>query len=156
MRRIYSAYTGTGSVYAAVATHGNYSSAYIPIFTYACSPLLYPETCQVLSMFYFTNFSLSHKFIFRHDNSEYNKSYLKCYIFLCEIYIFHCDKIILFFMNQYCNRRIISGAINFLYFFSVVFYNEIFSINNLRDYEIARVCLINCLNNYLPFHCSFR
>jgi len=51
MRRIYSAYTGTGSVYAAVATYENYSSAYIPIFTYACSPLLYPESCQVLSMF---------------------------------------------------------------------------------------------------------
>ncbi|XP_029669870.1 transmembrane 7 superfamily member 3-like [Formica exsecta] len=49
MRRIYSAYTGTGSIYAAIAIHGNYSSAYIPIFTYACSPLLYPETCQVLN-----------------------------------------------------------------------------------------------------------
>ncbi|XP_050449282.1 transmembrane 7 superfamily member 3-like [Cataglyphis hispanica] len=49
MRRIYSAYTGTGSVYAAIAINGNYSSAYIPIFTYACSPLLYPETCQVLN-----------------------------------------------------------------------------------------------------------
>ncbi|XP_072762373.1 transmembrane 7 superfamily member 3 [Anoplolepis gracilipes] len=49
MRRIYSAYTGTGSVYAVVASYGNYSSAYTPIFTYACSPLLYPETCQVLN-----------------------------------------------------------------------------------------------------------
>ncbi|XP_012523753.1 transmembrane 7 superfamily member 3 [Monomorium pharaonis] len=51
MRRIYSAYTGTGSVYAVVATYENYSSAYIPIFTYACSPLLYPESCQVLNPF---------------------------------------------------------------------------------------------------------
>ncbi|XP_011867631.1 PREDICTED: transmembrane 7 superfamily member 3-like [Vollenhovia emeryi] len=49
MRRIYSAYTGTGSVYAAVATYENYSSAYVPTFTYACSPLLYPESCQVLN-----------------------------------------------------------------------------------------------------------
>ena len=52
MRRIYSAYTGTGSVYATVAIYENYSSAYVPIFTYACSPLLYPESCKVLSMFY--------------------------------------------------------------------------------------------------------
>ncbi|KAG5316654.1 TM7S3 protein, partial [Acromyrmex insinuator] len=49
MRRIYSAYTGTGSVYATVAIYENYSSAYIPIFTYACSPLLYPESCKVLN-----------------------------------------------------------------------------------------------------------
>ncbi|EFN73616.1 Transmembrane 7 superfamily member 3 [Camponotus floridanus] len=49
MRHIYSAYTGTGSVYAVIATYGNYSSAYIPIFTYACSPLVYPETCQILN-----------------------------------------------------------------------------------------------------------
>ncbi|XP_011166812.2 transmembrane 7 superfamily member 3 [Solenopsis invicta] len=52
MRRIYSAFTGTGSVYAAVATYRNYSSAYIPIFTYACNPLLYPESCQVLNDVY--------------------------------------------------------------------------------------------------------
>ncbi|XP_018359253.1 PREDICTED: transmembrane 7 superfamily member 3-like [Trachymyrmex cornetzi] len=49
MRRIYSAYTGTGSVYAMVAIYENYSSAYVPIFTYACSPLLYPESCKVLN-----------------------------------------------------------------------------------------------------------
>ncbi|XP_011700842.1 PREDICTED: transmembrane 7 superfamily member 3-like [Wasmannia auropunctata] len=49
MRRVYSAYAGTGSVYAAVATYENYSSAYVPIFTYACSPLLHPESCQVLN-----------------------------------------------------------------------------------------------------------
>ncbi|XP_011694161.1 PREDICTED: transmembrane 7 superfamily member 3-like [Wasmannia auropunctata] len=49
MRRIYSAYAGTGSVYAAVATYEDYSSAYVPIFTYACSPLLYPESCQGLN-----------------------------------------------------------------------------------------------------------
>lgn len=64
MRHIYSAYTGTGSVYAAIVTHGNYSSAYIPTFTYACSPLVYPETCQILSTFYFTNFCVSYKLIF--------------------------------------------------------------------------------------------
>lgn len=49
MRHIYSAYPGTGSVYAAVATYGNYSSAYVPSFTYACSPELYPESCQMLN-----------------------------------------------------------------------------------------------------------
>ncbi|KYN01348.1 Transmembrane 7 superfamily member 3 [Cyphomyrmex costatus] len=49
MRRIYSAYTGTGSVYATVATYENYSSAYVPILTYACSPLLYPKSCKVLN-----------------------------------------------------------------------------------------------------------
>ncbi|KAL6256994.1 hypothetical protein P5V15_011930 [Pogonomyrmex californicus] len=49
MRRIYSAYIGTGFVYVTIATYKNYSSAYVPIFTYACNPLLYPESCQVLN-----------------------------------------------------------------------------------------------------------
>ncbi|XP_029161395.1 transmembrane 7 superfamily member 3-like [Nylanderia fulva] len=49
MKRIYSAYTGTGSIYVAIATYGDNSSAYIPIFTYGCSPLVYPESCQVLN-----------------------------------------------------------------------------------------------------------
>lgn len=38
LRRVFSAYPGTGSVYAIVATYGNYSAAYVPAATYACSP----------------------------------------------------------------------------------------------------------------------
>ncbi|XP_053976872.1 transmembrane 7 superfamily member 3-like [Hylaeus volcanicus] len=49
MRRVFNAYTGTGSVYAAVAKYGNYSASYVPGFSYACSPLLYPESCQLLT-----------------------------------------------------------------------------------------------------------
>ncbi|XP_032687137.1 transmembrane 7 superfamily member 3-like [Odontomachus brunneus] len=49
MRRIYSMYAGTGFVYAVVATYGNYSSAYVPTFSYGCSPVLYPKSCQVLN-----------------------------------------------------------------------------------------------------------
>jgi len=83
MRRIYSAYTGTGSVYAVIATHKNYSSAYVPIFTYACSPLLYPDSCQVLSMSY--HFFTTVLFCF--NIMKIFESYLKTCIFLCEIYI---------------------------------------------------------------------
>ncbi|XP_015602214.1 transmembrane 7 superfamily member 3 isoform X1 [Cephus cinctus] len=49
MRRIYSAYPGTGASYVVIATYGNYSAAYVPIFTYACSPLFWKDTCQVLT-----------------------------------------------------------------------------------------------------------
>ncbi|XP_071564729.1 uncharacterized protein [Temnothorax nylanderi] len=41
--------TGIGSIYALVAIYENYSSAYVPIFTYACNPLLYWESHQVLN-----------------------------------------------------------------------------------------------------------
>ncbi|XP_076249081.1 transmembrane 7 superfamily member 3 [Calliopsis andreniformis] len=49
MRRVFSAYTGIGSVYVAVATYNDYSAAYVPGFSYACSPVLYPESCDILT-----------------------------------------------------------------------------------------------------------
>uniref|UniRef100_A0A0C9RKG7 TM7SF3 protein n=1 Tax=Fopius arisanus TaxID=64838 RepID=A0A0C9RKG7_9HYME len=49
MRRVFSAYPGTGSVYVMIATYKNSSSAYIPAFSYACSPLSNPESCSLLS-----------------------------------------------------------------------------------------------------------
>ncbi|XP_014481385.1 PREDICTED: transmembrane 7 superfamily member 3-like isoform X2 [Dinoponera quadriceps] len=49
MRRIYSMFAGTGFVYAVVATYGNYSSAYVPTFSYGCNPLLHPNSCKVLN-----------------------------------------------------------------------------------------------------------
>ncbi|XP_076295481.1 transmembrane 7 superfamily member 3 isoform X2 [Lasioglossum baleicum] len=49
MRRIYSRYTGIGSVYATVATYGNKSAAYVPTFSYACSPAQDPDSCEVLT-----------------------------------------------------------------------------------------------------------
>ena len=49
MRRFFSAYTGTGSVYVTVASYGGYSAAYVPTFSYACNPLVDPESCEVLS-----------------------------------------------------------------------------------------------------------
>ncbi|XP_048512047.1 transmembrane 7 superfamily member 3-like isoform X3 [Athalia rosae] len=49
MRRVYSAYPGTGSVYAALAITGNNTAAYVPAFTYACSPSNWMDTCQVLN-----------------------------------------------------------------------------------------------------------
>ncbi|XP_076748907.1 transmembrane 7 superfamily member 3 isoform X2 [Xylocopa sonorina] len=51
MRRVFSAYTGTGSVYVAVATYGIYSSAYVPAFSYGCYPIVDPESCDVLPNF---------------------------------------------------------------------------------------------------------
>ncbi|KAK2576523.1 hypothetical protein KPH14_005845 [Odynerus spinipes] len=48
-RRIYSAYPGTGAVFAVIATYQSYSSAYVPTFTYGCNYLLYPEDCQLLN-----------------------------------------------------------------------------------------------------------
>ncbi|XP_015518773.2 transmembrane 7 superfamily member 3 isoform X1 [Neodiprion lecontei] len=50
MRRTYSAYPGTGSLYAAIAIIDNdTAAAYVPAFTYACSPLYWTDTCQVLT-----------------------------------------------------------------------------------------------------------
>ncbi|CAK9804967.1 Transmembrane 7 superfamily member 3 [Anthophora plagiata] len=49
MRRVFSAYIGIGTVYVAVATYKDYSAAYVPAFTYACSPIIEPESCEMLS-----------------------------------------------------------------------------------------------------------
>lgn len=49
MRHVHSAYIGVGSIYVGVATYEDNKAAYVPIASYACSPLLYPETCQILS-----------------------------------------------------------------------------------------------------------
>ncbi|CAK9810038.1 Transmembrane 7 superfamily member 3 [Anthophora quadrimaculata] len=48
MRRVFSAYIGIGTVYVAVATYKDYSAAYVPAFTYACSPIIEPESCEIL------------------------------------------------------------------------------------------------------------
>jgi hypothetical protein len=49
MRRIYSAYPGTGSVYTVIAKHGTATAAYVPSLTYACSTVYWTDTCDVLS-----------------------------------------------------------------------------------------------------------
>lgn len=36
LRRYYNSYSGTGSVFVAVATFGNFSSAYVPAVSYGC------------------------------------------------------------------------------------------------------------------------
>lgn len=51
MRRIYSAYPGTGSVYAVIARSGISATAYVPSLTYACSALYWTDSCDVLSEF---------------------------------------------------------------------------------------------------------
>jgi hypothetical protein len=51
MRRIYSAYPGTGSVYTVIAKHGTSATAYVPSITYACSIVYWTDTCVVLSEF---------------------------------------------------------------------------------------------------------
>ncbi|XP_043256137.1 transmembrane 7 superfamily member 3-like [Colletes gigas] len=48
MRRLFGAYIGTGSVYVAVARYGKDSAAYVPGLSYACSPLLDPDSCDIL------------------------------------------------------------------------------------------------------------
>ncbi|XP_076634306.1 transmembrane 7 superfamily member 3 isoform X2 [Colletes latitarsis] len=48
VRRLFGAYIGTGSVYVAVARYGKNSAAYVPGFSYACSPLLDPDSCNIL------------------------------------------------------------------------------------------------------------
>lgn len=52
LRRIFNAYIGTGSVYVTVATYGTQSAAYVPAFSYACDPVGYPTSCQVLDRAY--------------------------------------------------------------------------------------------------------
>lgn len=49
MRRIYSAYPGTGSVYSVIAKSGKSAVAYVPSLTYACSTVYWTDTCDVLS-----------------------------------------------------------------------------------------------------------
>jgi hypothetical protein len=51
MRRIYSAYPGTGSVYAVIAKSGTLASAYVPAVSYACSTVYWTDSCVVLSEF---------------------------------------------------------------------------------------------------------
>lgn len=46
LRRYYSAYPGTGSVYAIIATSGNATSAYVPAATYACDVSNWDESCS--------------------------------------------------------------------------------------------------------------
>lgn len=49
MRRVYSAYPGTGSAYAMIANYGNHSSAYVTTFSYACDPFSDPDSCNLFS-----------------------------------------------------------------------------------------------------------
>lgn len=49
MQQIYSAYPGTGSVYAVIAKSGTSAAAYVPAVTYACSTVYWTDTCVVLS-----------------------------------------------------------------------------------------------------------
>ncbi|PSN33848.1 hypothetical protein C0J52_24247 [Blattella germanica] len=49
MRRIYSAYPGTGSVYAIIAKSGTTASAYVPALTYSCNIAYWSDTCEVLN-----------------------------------------------------------------------------------------------------------
>lgn len=53
MRRVYSAYPGTGSVYSMVARFSNYSAAYVPIVSYGCDPVSGQTSCDVLSKIHF-------------------------------------------------------------------------------------------------------
>ncbi|KAG8301285.1 Transmembrane 7 super member 3 [Homalodisca vitripennis] len=53
MMHKYSAYHGTGSVYATIVSTSSVSvqqhAAYVPALTYTCSPAQYTDTCQVLT-----------------------------------------------------------------------------------------------------------
>lgn len=49
MKHMFSAYHGTGAVYAVVVSAGDSAAAYVPAFTYSCSPAHYTDSCQVLS-----------------------------------------------------------------------------------------------------------
>ncbi|KAF7397888.1 hypothetical protein HZH68_009110 [Vespula germanica] len=51
LRRINNLYYGIGTVYAAIATYGNDSSAYVPTFTYGFNYVLHPEDDKFLSTF---------------------------------------------------------------------------------------------------------
>ncbi|GLV37223.1 hypothetical protein CBL_01947 [Carabus blaptoides fortunei] len=46
LRRLYSAYKGTGSVYVIIANIMGQTSAYVPIVSYACDPLNLAESCD--------------------------------------------------------------------------------------------------------------
>ncbi|XP_033211583.1 transmembrane 7 superfamily member 3-like [Belonocnema kinseyi] len=48
LRRVFSAYSGTGSAYAMVATYKNHSAAYVPAFTYACTNSFEIDGCTML------------------------------------------------------------------------------------------------------------
>ncbi|KAG8035296.1 hypothetical protein G9C98_006742 [Cotesia typhae] len=48
MRKVYSSYPGTGSAYVMIATFGNHSSAYVPIFSYGCTPFSTEISCDYL------------------------------------------------------------------------------------------------------------
>ncbi|XP_057340294.1 transmembrane 7 superfamily member 3-like [Microplitis mediator] len=49
MRRIYSSYPGVGSAYVMIATFKNHSSAYVPIFSYSCTPFSDDKSCYYLN-----------------------------------------------------------------------------------------------------------
>ncbi|CAG5076300.1 Similar to TM7SF3: Transmembrane 7 superfamily member 3 (Homo sapiens) [Cotesia congregata] len=48
MRKVYSSYPRTGSAYVMIATFGNHSSAYVPIFSYGCTPFSTEISCDYL------------------------------------------------------------------------------------------------------------
>lgn len=49
MRRLYSLYAGTGSVYAVVAQSLQGTSAYVPAVSYGCSAIYFTDSCTVLT-----------------------------------------------------------------------------------------------------------
>lgn len=49
MRRLFSLYAGTGSVYVVVAQSLSGVSAYVPAVTYGCSSVYFSDSCSVLS-----------------------------------------------------------------------------------------------------------
>lgn len=58
MRRMLSAYPGAGAVYVAVAyslKNASLYAVYVPIATYACSPLVEGD-CELMGMCYFLFF----------------------------------------------------------------------------------------------------
>lgn len=57
MRRLYSLYTGTGSVYVVLAQSLTGVSAYVPAVSYGCSAVFFTDSCSVLCK-YFINICL--------------------------------------------------------------------------------------------------
>jgi hypothetical protein len=49
MRQTFSAYPGTGSLYALIVRSGSSASAYVPTFTYSCDSVPGSDACDVLS-----------------------------------------------------------------------------------------------------------
>ncbi|KAK3922525.1 Transmembrane 7 superfamily member 3 [Frankliniella fusca] len=49
MRRLYSLYAGTGSVYVVLAHSLSGSAAYVPAVTYGCSAIYFTDSCSVLT-----------------------------------------------------------------------------------------------------------